>query len=187
MMSLALTAKLRSDASLPTRELVYAIHTFDGAPSGGKAASVLDLFDKYSLTTIRAGLKPTAMCPINPPKASKSFMTRLLGIRSVPYLGMTTTSLNGLPDVPIVTRSWGLLGGIEPFGARFTFTPRMLVKNPFLGIMIHFVAVVLPFILGLPPIRWLLRRLIPESGHGPSEETGAYESRALAFLDASSN
>lgn len=185
VLSLLVTKKLREDVSLSTKELLYILHTFDGSPSGGSIASILDLFDKYSVADIKKAMMPQAMCPIAPPKVSEPLATRLLGVRTIPGMGTVATSPTGGINVPIVTRSWALLREIEDYGPGFTFKGLASAKNSFLGILSYISEMFFLYLLAPALIRWILRKLVPEPGQGSTSDKGAFESQALAIPDSS--
>lgn len=171
--SLATHARRTLNAGLG--EVVYSLHDLKGAPSGGTLASVLGLFEQYSLGQVAESTKPWSMCPVPPPAQDrqphkKTLFEKLLGVREVSGLGVLTTSIQGTPDSTIVHRSWGLLGGGEYYGERFQFSPYMRARNVFTGVLMHVSLIVGVLALLLPPVRWLLRNFVYQPGQGTGRE-----------------
>ncbi|KAI4158697.1 MAG: hypothetical protein LQ342_007218 [Letrouitia transgressa] len=159
--------------------------------SGGSLATIVSLSDHYGLDELKRSSKPFALSPIPGPKPLRSvpFYTRFLGIRTVPDLGILTTWMLASPNVAIVERTWGLLGGKEFYGPSFQYREYRRVRNKFAAMMVHF-AITLGFIaLTIPPLRWLLQIVahnVYPPGQGPSKEdtTGdSLELRAIAEAD----
>jgi len=168
-------AKYLHEKGFSTKEVVFAIHTFRGAASGGTLATALGLFGKYSLGQVAHSMNPSSICPISLPNklSPPSLMTSISGIRIVPDLGTLTTSIQGGPDIPIVYRSWGLLSSVgaeEFYGPNFQFSPYVSVRNAFVGVLVHVAVTLLPILLAFPPLRWALAKVVLQPGQGPSRE-----------------
>ena len=105
--------------------------------------------------------------------------------------GTQTTSIQGYADTPIVYRSWGLLTSEdlkgESYGPNFKFSPHFTVRNAFVGVMVHITITLMPLVLALPPVRWLMAKLVVfQPGQGPSREDAKrdrIEYRALGISD----
>ncbi|KAL9608630.1 MAG: hypothetical protein Q9167_006551 [Letrouitia subvulpina] len=162
-----------------------------GQPSGGSLATIVSLSDHYGLDELKKSSKPFALSPIPGPKSvtSAPFITKILGIRTVPDLGTLTTSIAAAPNVAIVERTWGLLGGKEFYGPSFQYQEYSRARNKFAGVMAHFVITLVLNALTIPPLRWLLQIVahnVYAPGQGPSKEdtTGdSLELRAIAEAD----
>jgi len=141
-------------------------------PSGGTLATVLGLLDVFSLKKISAATAPYAISPIPGPKNSSggSLITTLFGIRSVPYLGILTTSIAGGTDRPIVQRSWGLLGGNKFYGPNFSFSEHMKTRNYLTAIATHYGLIFGMMMLAIPFIRTLVKKYVYQPGDGPTKE-----------------
>jgi len=65
--------------------------------------------DVYSLKELTVTSAPYALSPIPGPKTKSptSWITKLLGVREVPDLGILTTHLGAAADRPLVHRTWG--------------------------------------------------------------------------------
>jgi len=152
-------------------------------------ATVLGILDYYSLKDVTDSTKAWALSPTPGPKLTErpSLVTRFLGIRNVPDLGTLTTSISGSANRAIVHRSWGLMGGSSSFyGPKFHFDEYMKVRNVFIGVAVHFMIAVGMIALALPPLRWLLRKLVYAPGQGPTREATRKERieyRAIAIAD----
>ncbi|TWU76689.1 hypothetical protein ED733_001038 [Metarhizium rileyi] len=132
----AMAQHLRNDLNASTKDAVVTIHTLNSAPSGGTLATVLVHFEHFPLKEVIESTKPFAISPIPHTSGAKpqtSFLQSLLGVTSLPNLGLLTTSIAGKTDQAVVTRTWGLLHEIpsrkkEFYGPRFTWF-RSLVKR----------------------------------------------------------
>lgn len=104
-------------------------------------------------------------------------MNKLIGSHTVPDLGLVTTSVAHSTDAAIVERSWGLLSQTpgrkdEFYGKNFSWVEYMTPKSFLSGIALHFGVVVgVAIIAMLPPLRWLLHRLVYQPGQGPERES----------------
>ena len=161
-----------------------------GSFSGGTAATALGILDCYSVGQVFQALKPWAFSPIRRKYIAPTvpLLTRYLGIRSVPDLGILTTSISGSTDRAIVHRSWGLIDEGTTYGPNFQFYEYMAVRNRLVGIAVHVLMTVAMAAIAFPPVRWLLRKVIYAPGQGPSKEetnTEHVEYRALATADLS--
>jgi hypothetical protein len=101
---------------------------------------------------------------------SRSWITKLLGVRVVPDLGILTTSIGASTDQPIVQRSWGLLGGNSFYGPNFRFAEYSKARNYFLAVVIHFGLVLGALLLAVPFLRKFARRFVYQPGDGPTKE-----------------
>jgi hypothetical protein len=111
-----------------------------------------------------------------------------LGPRFVPDLGTLSSSLQAFSDIPIVQRSWGILGGSKFYGPKFHVEQYMRTRNGFTGIMLHAVLVTFCLLLTLAPFRWLVKKVVYAPGDGPTEEQtigDRSEMRGIAIPDSS--
>ncbi|KAL9041428.1 MAG: hypothetical protein Q9214_004114, partial [Letrouitia sp. 1 TL-2023] len=191
LLAWSLATLIRQRLSVGTREVVVSADASRTQPSGGSLATLVSLLDHYGLDELKRSLKPFALSPIPGPKPvpSAPFVNRFLGIRVVPDLGTLTTSIGASPNVAIVERTWGLLGGKDFYGPSFQYKEYRRARNKFAGMMAHF-AITLGFIaLTIPPLRWLLQIVahnVYAPGQGPSKQDTAGDSlelRAIAEAD----
>lgn len=152
-------------------------------------ATIIGLADASTPQELYAAGQPFALSPIPGPgtKSKVSIFTRLLGPRFVRDLGTLTTSAQATADVPIVQRSWGVLGGAKFYGSRFHVEQYMKTRNLFTGIAIHFATVVLGALLLFSPFRWLAKKIVYAPGDGPAEEdtiADRSEMRGIAIPDS---
>ncbi|CZR66899.1 uncharacterized protein PAC_16800 [Phialocephala subalpina] len=163
---------IRKKLSVPTAEVVVSVHDVRSKPSGGTLDTVFNIMESYSLKQIQAAGVPYAISPIPGPKAkdTTSLVTKILGIRVVPDLGILTSSLGGMADRPIVQRSWGLLGGDKFYGPNFHFYEYMKARNHLSAIFIHFSLVLGSLMLAIPFMRVIGRKLVYQPGDGPTKE-----------------
>lgn len=158
-------------------------------------ATALSFYDNFTLQEIGQSLKPFALSPVPSPNAAAkrdSILTTLTGLRTVPNLGLLTTSLAGDSDRAIVHRTWGLFSQIpskkdESYGPNFNFGEYMKTRNWFLGLFVHLGITVVGFLfVTLPPLRKLVKRYVYEQGQGPDIEQAkkdALEYRGVATPD----
>jgi hypothetical protein len=91
-------------------------------------------------------------------------------MRTEPGLGLLTDSISGATDAPIVNRSWALYNNGEYYGSKFHFSAYMRAKNQLSGFAMHVALALGAAILILPPVRWLLKKLVYQPGDGPTKE-----------------
>ncbi|GAB0132658.1 hypothetical protein EsDP_00001087 [Epichloe bromicola] len=190
---------LRKDLKATTKDAVVTIHKLTSKPSGGTLATVLVHFEHFPLKEVMEATTPYATSPI--PHASgarprKSWLQALLGVTSLPNLGIVTTSLAGKTDQAVITRTWGLLHEIpsrksEFYGPRFTWAEYFKARNWLHGIAVHFALTIGGLLLVfVPPLRSLVKRFVYQPGEGVSREDMAREEveyRGTATPDIDSN
>lgn len=157
-------------------------------PSGGTLATILGLFDHYSLKEVANAFSPWALSPVQGPKSSRplSFVTRLLGLRFDPNLGTLTTFVAATGNTAIVHRTWGLQDGGRYYGPKFHYSEYIRVRNALVGIGIHFLLALAGLALLFPPARWLAKKFVYQPGQGASKESSkseVLEYRSIATAD----
>lgn len=135
-------------------------------------------------------MKPWALSPIPGPKSGKSIslLTKIFGVRVVPDLGILSSSLAAKPNEAIVQRSWGLLDSGKFYGSKFTFHEYQHAGSKLFGFASNLALAFGLFLVTLSPFRWLIRKLVPAPGQGPSKESHEKELldyRAVAIADES--
>lgn len=191
----SLAALIRDRFSLDTKEIVASVHEMRSQPSGGTLATATGLLDHYSLGELAKASAPWALSPIPGPKSSTPvpLVTRIFGVRNSQHLGTLTTSITAGPNVAIVQRTWGLLGGSRSYGPNFQYHEYMRVKNSLAGTIIHCALGLFMFALAIPPLRWVIQYAAHNfyaPGQGASKEDTAnecFELRAIAEVDEDSN
>lgn len=191
MLTWSLATFFRDKFSLGTKEIIGSLHHINGRPSGGTMATVLTIQDTYGLKGIAKATRPWAMSSIRGPKPVKktSFLTKLFGVRTVPGLGVLTTSIAGATNRAIVQRSWSLLDQGKYYGSRFQYNEYVTVRNAVVGAMVHFAFILGAAVLSLRPLRYIVQKLVYAPGEGDSKENTrneAIEWRALAIADENS-
>jgi short subunit dehydrogenase-like uncharacterized protein len=172
LMCWALTSHIRNTLCVGTGEIVYSMHDMKAKASGGTLATVLTLFDTYSLSELAKSSSRWAMSVVQAPKQSysKSIFERLTGCRTVEDLGGTLTDSLQTVDIPIVHRSWSLYDGGKLYGPLFHFSPYMRASGMVQGLAIHFAMMFGFLALLFPPIRWGLMRYVTQPGGGSTKE-----------------
>ncbi len=161
---------------------------FRGMPSGGTLATILNLFDYYSVKEVANAFSPWALSPVPGPKPSRgpSLITKLLGLRFDPDLGTLTTFVAATGNTAIVHRTWGLQDGGRYYGPRFHYSEYIQVRNALVGVGIHFLLALAGLALLFPPARWLAKKFVYQPGQGASKESSrneALEYRSIATAD----
>ena len=189
-LTVALVRLVRQKLDAPTRQVNHAVTELKGGPSGGTLATVFGVYEQYGLKTIVRSSRPGAMCPIAPPKIAKtdSLLSRLLGVRSVPDLGLVKPNPVSGVDTAIVYRSWGLYNNGELYGKNFDFRTLTTVQSRILAAVSRVIYGLMPLFLILSPVRWLLKKLVHQPGSGPDIEkeskSGRIEERSVAIPDS---
>lgn len=89
--------------------------------------------------------------------------------------------------MPIVERSWGLLGDAKVYGPNFRYSEYMHTSSVAKGLLVHVALAVGKILLLLPFVRWALKRWVTQPGEGAPEEVTRndfVEYRALGWPDA---
>lgn len=156
LLAFALVSLIRKELSVGTKEVVVSVHNLKGTPSGGTLATILSMMDHYGLKQIQKSSGSWATSPIPGPKTqnSPSWVSKIIGIRSVTGLGTLTTSISAPPNIAVVQRSWGLIGGGKLYGSNFRYEEYMRVRNSVVGIALHFALALAGLALIFPPVRW---------------------------------
>lgn len=188
MLTFAVVKYLQAALGMATKEIILTTHSMRMDLSGGTYATVMSIFEVYSLLELARASTPSATCPIQLPKfAPRGVLQTVLGVRSVPHLGTLTTALQGASDTPIVYRSWGLLSQSgDSYGPNFKFSPFMSVRNAFIGVLVHLGLLFGPIFLAFWPARWMMAKFVYAPGQGPSREESERHSaewRAIGIPD----
>ena len=172
LMCWSLASHIRQTLGVGAAEVTHSVYDISASASGGTLATVLSIFDSYSLTQFAKSGQPWSMCPVQPLGGvySKPLMERLTGIRTVSDLGTLTDSLQGPTDIPLVHRTWGLMEGGKFYGPKFHLTAYMRARNALQGFGVHLAMTFGMLALVLPPVRWLLKSFVYQPGQGPSKE-----------------
>ncbi|EMC98907.1 hypothetical protein BAUCODRAFT_103474 [Baudoinia panamericana UAMH 10762] len=191
LMAWSLVTHVRQALNVGVAELVQTTWELNAVPSGGTLATVLTLFDSYSLNHLAKTGNPWSMSPVQPSALqmrSRPLIERITGVRDIPDLGTLTDSLQGPSDTPIVHRSWGLHDKGKLYGSKFQFNAYQRIGNALYGFGIHLAMALGLLALAVPPVRWLLMLFVYQPGEGPSKEASKHdciEWRAIAYADTS--
>lgn len=128
------------------------------------------------------------MSPIPGPNIpdSKSLVTKLLGVSVVPDLGVLTRSLGGAANIPIVQRTWGLLGGAKNYGPNFQYHEYLKARNYLHAVLFHLGLTFMTILFVIPPVRALALKFVMQPGEGPTKEKGntdLFEYRGIGIPD----
>jgi short subunit dehydrogenase-like uncharacterized protein len=179
----SLAKRIRSELSAQTGDVVVEVHELNSAPSGGTLATVLGLFDQFSVKELAASHQPYALSPVpNPhPQPRPSLFSLLTGLYTVPDLGLLCTFMVAKANAAIVQRTWGMMKQ-EPslqkqfYGPKFTYREFMKARNFLHGTAVHYALVFFGgLMMFVPPVRALIRKFIFQPGEGPSGDQIAKE------------
>ncbi|KFA63406.1 hypothetical protein S40285_06597 [Stachybotrys chlorohalonatus IBT 40285] len=188
---------IRETFGSKTKDVTMSIHKLSSKPSGGTLATVLAVFDTFSMGELKSAFEPYALSPIahpEPTRQSTSFLTKIFGVVTVPHLGLLTTSVAASTDGAMVERSWGLLAEApsrkeEFYGPNFTWSEYYKAHNWLHGIVLHWGLIIgATFLALVPPLRPLIRRFVFQPGEGPERDHASkdeIEYRGIANPDTS--
>ncbi len=166
------TRLIRTEFGAPTRD-VTAGNTFKATPSGGSLSTLFTSLDNASLLNLfRKSPVPTPP----PMRAPASLWARLTGSVFVPALGQMTTSMMGALNASQVLRTSQLLPTVPGFqdaayGPNFSFAEYSRVSTFMQALKTHLsIGIGMLLLLGVPPLRWLAKRLVTQPGSGASRE-----------------
>jgi hypothetical protein len=117
----------------------------------------------------------------------------VFGVRTIPNLGLQTTSVTNSTDVAVVERTWGLLSNTpsrkeEFYGPNFVWVEYMKARNWLHGIFIHWLLIVGGILLvSVAPLRNFLKKRVYQPGEGAKREDTAkdeIEYRGIAYPDS---
>ncbi|KJZ78901.1 hypothetical protein HIM_01674 [Hirsutella minnesotensis 3608] len=175
----AMVRHLRRELDAPAKDVAFTFHKADLTASGGTLSTFLTIWDYFSMDELRKSFKPYALSPVPHPEKARPSMTlsqMLLGLRAVPGLGLSTTSVFGMADASVVERSWGLLSQIPTrkdqfYGPRFNWAEYHRPRNWLHGIIHHWSLILGLLVVSLlPPVRALVSRFVYQPGEGISKE-----------------
>ena len=137
--------------------------------SGGTLATVLGMFDHYSLKEMNRAMHPFSISPVKPDRDQpESLTTRLFGLRTVSGLGTLTTNPLGPGDLVQVHRSWGLFDDGYLYGKNFVCRAHSRSRNAVTAVMWHIgLNASMASLALIPPLRWLAMKLVTQPGDGP--------------------
>ncbi|KAF5536318.1 hypothetical protein FNAPI_11787 [Fusarium napiforme] len=187
---------IRTNLGSQTRDVVVSLHKINSAPSGGTLATALSIWDVFSLQEIKEASSPYAQSPVkhkDPTRPKSSILQMIFGVRTVPNLGLQTTSVTNSTDVAVVERTWGLLSSTpsrkdEFYGPNFVWVEHMKARNWLHGILIHWLLIVGGVLLvSVAPLRSFLKKRVYQPGEGAKREDTAkdeIEYRGIAYPDS---
>jgi len=189
IMSYVLAREVRKRFNAACERVMLTLYDAKSGFSGGTSLTILELFEKYSLTHLAKSMHPYSLSPVGAKNVvaapTGSLFYRLFGLLSIPELGgVQTTGLMASVDTCIAHRSWGLYSQTAEYaddatlsyGPRFRFTEYMRAKGLISALIIKLALGSMGLFLALPPTRWILaplikKFLIPAPGQGPSRES----------------
>lgn len=181
ILSFLLVTHIRRTLNVGVRECVNTLQKATGTISGGTANTMATMIEAYPISHMIKSMHPYALSPISPHKerVRESWLAKLLGVRTIPDLGILTDSPQRGPDTAIVYRSWALFDKGEYYGQKFTFREWLRVSGYLAGTIIHYGFRMFLLSLLFPPMRWLLKKWAYEPGQGPSKE--AFQNNQMVY------
>ncbi len=125
--------------------------------------SVFSLMDRYTLGQIRAAHSPWSISPSKGPAQGST-----PHVLYDPDFGAWQTShLAEAVDMAVIHRSWGLR---HDYGQNFTYRGYMQTRGVVFAYALLAAIAISGLALVIPPVRWLLRRIVTQPGSGASAE-----------------
>jgi len=152
-----------------------------GTFSGGSIATSLNLIETYPVKELVASYNRFVLSPIGPPANSIVQNSVLFDERLGGWLGPWFMSNT---NSAVVDRTYGLLGG--KWGDKFSYKEYATYGSWLISHSARLGLAILPLFLTLPFFRWLLRKIAPAAGEGPTEEamdTGKFTMKIVADTD----
>ncbi|CAI6339130.1 unnamed protein product [Periconia digitata] len=183
-----LTSAIREKTGSGTKKLVHSVQKFDNAMSGGTLRSLISVAESYPFQHLKKSIQPYALCVDRPPRepfAPKGYSWK--GSAQIEGLGRLSDSVIGIPDTNLVYRSWSLMG--EDYGVDFQYWTGMKTANRITGFLWHWIMVVSLPMLVIAPLRWIMLKVVPSQGEGPSEKSQAASStkwKSIAYSEKNS-
>ena len=157
-----------------------AVTELKGGISGGSIATSLCLIETFPIKDLIAVHKPFGLSPKKPANYSRQnpilYDERLGG-----WIGPW---LMGATNAAVVCRTYGLLDG--RWGDKFSYNEYYNYRGWFTAHAMRVALRVGGACLTLPPFRWLLKKVLPSPGEGPTEDalnTGAFTMKIIAETD----
>ncbi|PVH94919.1 hypothetical protein DM02DRAFT_692005 [Periconia macrospinosa] len=188
LVAFLLTSAIREKTGRGTKQLVHSIQKFENDMSGGTLRSLISVAESYPFRHLKESVKPYALCddkvtPRDEPFRPKGYAWK--GSATIKGLGRLSDSVIGIPDTNLVYRSWSLMK--EDYGSEFRYWTGMTTKGAVSGFFWHWMmALSLPMLL-VAPLRWIMLKLVPAHGDGPSEESQSKSStvwKSIAHSEA---
>ena len=190
LLAYSLATYIRTTFSTPTKSVTASLHDMNAGLSGGTALTILTVLDSFPISEIMSSMKPYSLASRRPATLppSPSLLTRLFGVRKIPELGTLTSAVAGTSNTLIVQRTWALMDNGDFYGQNFSYQELMRVSSAIKGVVVHLAINIMPIFLLISPLMWLVKKLIPAPGQGPSLEStkkNFVEMRALGVSDSS--
>jgi short subunit dehydrogenase-like uncharacterized protein len=113
------------------------------------------------------------------------FLSHIFGYRNIPGLGTLTTTFFAICNESIVHRSAALLS--EIYGPNFLLHEFLPVAKFFAAVLFHFLTRLGLLMVSFPPLRALIRLLIPPAGTGPDLSTTGVQKQGFHTVGTLAN
>ena len=167
--------------SVKIKNVRNAVIDIAGGVSGGTLSTAFYIGETYSLKELAATYKPFALSPIRKPPLYVSPPATVYDGRLGGWLGPWIMSKT---NSAAVCRTYGLLGGI--WGPAFSYGEYLNYRNRLFAEFMRFSLTFGSLMLKVPLVRWVLRKVLPAAGEGPTEEAlqnGKLYMRIIAETD----
>ncbi|TVY75666.1 putative trans-acting enoyl reductase [Lachnellula suecica] len=171
LITFSAVSKLRTEASLKTKELIVSINESKLALSGGTLASFFNMYESIDQKTMTASLQPWALSPISGRKAPNAANT--FGLRRDKTLGLlSASSPTERQDRALVHRSWALLDAGNLYGKNFFYNEYQKAGGVVGGVVAKIGTKLVGASLSSAILRNLIGKFSPAPGEGldPKEE-----------------
>ncbi|KAL4780577.1 hypothetical protein BJX76DRAFT_364177 [Aspergillus varians] len=163
-----ITRQIRDAFATGPTEIVSTGKLDIKAMSTGSLTTVLDSLATWGPSWYLSGNTWILTNKTNPPNPSTSLLTRLLGYRSVPTLGLVTTSFTGPGNASIVHRT--ATQNPDLYGPAFHYNEYLPAQGAGSALLIHLITKLAIVLLSVPLIRWLLRRSVDPGKSVPDQD-----------------
>lgn len=178
--------ELAKASSLKTKEVVLSVLSMPAHPSGGTVKSMLGR-TRLDEKTTRESQGPWYLSPVKG-QQYLSDDSNAFGIRHDPVLGyLSPSSLSNLQNRAVVHRTWGLLDGGNYYGQNFRYSEYNRVSSTIAGVMDILKSKGIELMFTLPPLRAILKMIMPKPGDGPDvekEKNAVVDMEAVASADS---
>ncbi|RSL58668.1 hypothetical protein CEP53_006069 [Fusarium sp. AF-6] len=192
----AMAKAIRTELGTPTKDVTISLHRISSTPSGGTLATALGIWDIFTLKEVKEANSPYAQSPIphkEPSRPKDSILEKIFGVRTIPNLGLMTTSAMASTNIPVIERTWGLLSETpsrkdEFYGPNFRWSEYMKARNWLHGIFIHWLLLIGGMlVVSIPSLRAFLKNRVLQPGEGAKHEdteNDALEYKCIAYPDS---
>lgn len=155
--------------------------------SAGSLNTIVSVMQSYGTGWLRSGNNRSLAANSNKLLIQKPapLLSRIFGYRNIPGIGMGTTSFLAICNESIAHHSSSLLP--EMYGPDFNLHEYLPTTSVFEAVFTHFLTRFGILLICFPPVLWLAKYLIPESGTGPALATAGTERQEFRAIGSPSD